>query len=161
MNEQKEKPAQLSITIPKELDEKLDMFQSAISAPKNKSALISKILHDFFKDENYMKNTIEFHCNTMLVPLNLYKEVEGISQMAVNSRIKKNKIKVEKIGNNDFVLVDEQSIKNIYLQTAQLQRTIKSYGIQLIGFKNELEDLRKKISIKEQLKQITKDMIND
>lgn len=137
---------QRSITIPKDIDKKLDYLLSATSAPSNKSALISKILKFFFDNEEYMKKTIYFDSDIMLVPLQLYKDVENISQIAVDSRLKKGEIKIEKIGSNDFVVVDKNSIKNIYLQNAQLQNTVKEFGLTIIHFKNLLEEIQKEVA---------------
>lgn len=134
---------QRSITIPTEIDQKLDILLSTTSSPNNKSALISRILKDFFEKDEFMKTSLNFDSNAMLVPLQLYKEVEGISQVAVNSRLEKGKIKIEKIGVNDFVVVDKDDIKNIYLQCAQLQQLLKDYGIQLIRIKERLDEHEK------------------
>lgn len=143
MNEKTGDFVQKSITLPRDIEEKLLIIQSSLSAPKNTSALISKILRASFKNDVLMKETIEFDDNTMLVSVQLYKEVEGISQMLVNSRIKKRKIRVEKIGNKDFVVVDEFSIKNIYLQAAQQQQIIKDFGIQLMKMHDKFEEYEK------------------
>lgn len=131
---------QRSITIPTEIDQKLDILLSTTSSPNNKSALISRILKDFFEKDEFMKTSLNFDSNAMLVPLQLYKEVEGISQVAVNSRLEKGKIKIEKIGVNDFVVVDKDDIKNIYLQCAQLQQLLKEYGMQLIRMKQQIDE---------------------
>lgn len=143
MHEKQTEFQQRSITIPKDIDQKLDILLSTTSSPNNKSALISRILKDFFEKDEFMKTSLNFDSNAMLVPLQLYKEVEGISQVAVNSRLEKGKIKIEKIGVNDFVVVDKDDIKNIYLQCAQLQQLLKDYGIQLIRIKERLDEHEK------------------
>ena len=143
MQEKQTEFQQRSITIPKDIDQKLDILLSTTSSPNNNSALISRILKDFFEKDEFMKTSLNFDSNAMLVPLQLYKEVEGISQVAVNSRLEKGKIKIEKIGVNDFVVVDKDDIKNIYLQCAQLQQLLKDYGIQLIRIKERLDEHEK------------------
>lgn len=140
MKEKNPQFQQRSITIPTDIDVKLDILLSTTSSPNNKSALISRILKDFFEKDEYMKTSLNFDSDTMLVPLQLYKEVEGISQVAVNSRLEKGKIRIEKIGGTDFVIVDKDDIKNIYLQCAQLQKSLKEYGMQLIRVQEKVEE---------------------
>jgi hypothetical protein len=143
MKEKTREFQQRSITIPTDIDEKLDILLSTTSSPNNKSALISRILKDFFEKDEFMKTSLNFDSDTMLVPLQLYKEVEGISQVAVNSRLEKGKIRIEKIGGTDFVIVDKDDIKNIYLQCAQLQLLLKEYGIQLVRIRERLDEQEK------------------
>lgn len=122
--ENKKNSKQLSITLPPDIYKKLEILMSSTPIPTT-SGLIGKILMDFFNNSDYIKNTMELDSDSMLIPVNLYREVEGISPIGLQGRVDKGLIKIVKIGLADYVVEDKKSIKNIYLRLATINKQLK------------------------------------
>lgn len=122
--EKKRSTKQTSITIPVETFEKLEILKNATPSG-NISSLITMIIEDFFSEAEYDKNILALGNNAMLIPVDLYREVEEISTIGFSGRVDKGTVKVVSIGANKFVAVKEDSIKNLYARVAQLNKQYK------------------------------------
>lgn len=141
ITDKKSKKNNISITIPPEISLKLDILKKSTPISTT-SGLISKILMDFFNNSEYMKSTIQIDSDAMLIPVNLYREVEGISPIGLQGRLDKGLIKIAKIGLADYVVEDQHSIKNIYLRLATINKQLKEGALSKLEFFDEFRTFR-------------------
>ncbi|AXH16405.1 hypothetical protein CP985_03410 [Malaciobacter mytili LMG 24559] len=137
---------QTSITIPKDIYNNLETLLNSSTTYKNLSPLIARILKDFFDNANYLKEFLQLDENTMLISSKIYREIENISPVGLNSRVQKKQVKLKKIGNIDYVIIDEDNFKNVYLKVAVLIKNVKEMGLGMIEMNNRIHELENTVS---------------
>lgn len=157
----KKNAKQLSITIPPDIYAKLELLEKSTPISTT-SGLISKILLDFFNNSEYVKNTIQLDSNAMLIPVNLYREVEGISPIGLAGRIEKGLVKIQRIGLADYVVEDEKSVKNIYLRLSVINKLLKESNLLQLENYSKFSELENSLTTKvENLEKIIKSLKPD
>lgn len=152
---------QLSITIPPEIYKKLEILEKSTPISTT-SGLIGKILTDFFDNSEYVKNTLQIDSDAMLIPVNLYREVEGISPIGLAGRIEKGLVKMIRIGLADYVVEDKKSIKNIYLRLSVLIKQTKENGLIQLETYNKIVEVEKELNDRiDKLDKIIKNLTQD
>ncbi len=135
---------QTSITIPNELFRKLKVLASGSPNP-NMSAIITKIVEDFFDNDASINGFLNIDKDDMLIPCSVYKEVEQISTVGFNSRIERKELEIVTIGVIDYVRIQEHSMKNTYLRVAELDRRFKEMVANNLSMQEQLNELSKGI----------------
>lgn len=136
----------ISISLPKEIIEKLDIISNASpTGSGGKSGTIAFILKDFFDNDKYIKDALEIDANAMLVPVRLYQEIEEISPVGFKGQLKKNKIKTINLPNGEFVVIEGNSYKNLYSKFAALTILVKNANVNSLEVYDRLIELENKI----------------
>ena len=133
---------QLSITVPKEIYNKLDILNAGFSNG-NISGMISKILADFFNDESQVKQSIGLNETSMLVPIDIYKKTEEIGHVGFNARIDRGDIKIVEIGMVKYVALDEHNVKHIYSKLNYLDEKLKQVILSNLRLEESIKLLSK------------------
>ena len=117
------KTRSLSISLPTELVDKLNIFVSSEKG-LNISKTIRYILEDFFSNNGQKELFPKLENDDFLVPVELYSEILGIGKAAVQSRAIKGKLEIVSLYDMDFIRATKDDIINIYAQTLDLKKRV-------------------------------------
>jgi len=144
------KTRNLSISLPTELADKLNIFVSS-ERGLNISKTIRFVLEDFFANNGGKDLFPKLENNDFLVPVELYSEILGIGKAAVQTRAIKGQLEIVTLYDSDFIKAKKDDVINIFAQVLDLKKRVDDITETLLHMQEnkrvaklekELKDLR-------------------
>jgi hypothetical protein len=128
---------QISITLPGNILSKVGTL-SDVTMNGNKSALISKIIEDFFSKENYIDECAKLGQSDFLINSKVYRDTENMTMQMFRNKVERGEITVITLGTTEFVQISEASVKNVYFRLAANERALKGLTKNVLRIQEEI-----------------------
>jgi len=115
---------QTSVNIEMDLFNKIESLKSLTGSDLNTSKIINLALREFFETNSVYNEIISQADDSILIPIDKYAQLFSMNKKSVKSKIQNGSLKSIKLGELEYIKLEENDIRNVFVQLIDLKKRV-------------------------------------